>query len=220
MPRSTVAANGPIAQADYREPRGGALCLDFVNTIDRHGPGAVPTFDYLAPGYANLLAWSAFVGVVDTRVVTSLRRLARKQGREAAAVRRRAVQLREAIATIIQTIRLGSDQDAAPQDAVAILETEVAAARAHQKLKLQDARVVALLGEGTELDMLLWPVALSALEVLGSDAANRIGQCAADDCDWFFLDTSKNRSRRYCSASGCGNATRIRRFRARNAQPV
>lgn len=220
MPRSTVAANGPIAQADYREPRGGTLCLDFVNTIDRHEPGAVPTFDYLAPGYANLLAWSAFVGVVDTRVVTSLRRLARKQGREAAAVRRRAVQLREAIATIIQTIRLGSEQDAAPQDAVAILEAEVAAARARQKLKLQDARVVALLGEGTELDMLLWPVALSALEVLGSDAANRIGQCAADDCDWFFLDTSKNRSRRYCSASGCGNAARIRRFRARNAQLV
>jgi len=218
MPRSTVAANGPIAQADYREPRGGALCLDFVNTVDRHETGAVPTFDYLAPGYANLLAWSAFVGVVDTRVAMSLRRLARKQGREAAAVRRRAVQLREAIATIVQTIRQGSDQAAVPQDAVAILEAEVATAHAHQKLMLRDARVVALLDEGAELDMLLWPVALSALEVLGSDAANRIGQCAADDCDWFFLDTSKNRSRRYCSTSGCGNAARIRRFRARKTQ--
>ena len=220
MPRSTVAANGPIAQADYREPRGGALCLDFVNTVDRHEPGAVPTFDYLAPGYANLLAWSAYVGVVDDRRATSLRRLARKQGREAAAVRRRAVQLREAIATIIQTMRQGSEQTAVPQDAVAILEAEVKAAHAHQRLVLRDARVIALLDEGAELDMLLWPVALSALEVLGADTASRIGQCAADDCDWFFLDTSKNRSRRYCSTSGCGNAARIRRFRARNAQPA
>lgn len=220
MPRSTVAANGPIAQADYREPRGGALCLDFANTVDRHEPGAVPTFDYLAPGYANLLAWSAYIGVVDTRSATALRRLARKQGREAAAVRRRAVQLREAIATIIHSMRDGSDQTAGLQDAVAILAAEVAAAHAHQRLALRDARVVELLDEGAELDMLLWPIALSVLEVLSSNAANRIGQCAADDCDWFFLDTSKNRSRRYCSTSGCGNAARIRRFRARNVRPA
>jgi len=39
--------------------------------------------------------------------------------------------------------------------------------------------------------------------------------CAADDCAWVFLDTSKNHSRRWCDMKACGNRAKARRFNAR-----
>jgi predicted RNA-binding Zn ribbon-like protein len=36
--------------------------------------------------------------------------------------------------------------------------------------------------------------------------------CAAQDCSWVFLDTSKNKKRRWCDMSDCGNREKARRF--------
>lgn len=215
MPRSSVASNGPIAQAHYRELRGGALCLDFINTVDRHSPDVVPTYDYLAPGYANLLAWSAYAHVIDERTRTALLRLARKDGRQAATVRKRAVQLRDALFTIVRAIRL---DEIDPPDAISVLTSELEIARAHQRLVMRERHLILELSDTPALDAVIWPIAISAMELLGSETVRRIGECEGITCDWLFIDTSKNHSRRFCSATGCGNATRIRRFRARAAE--
>ncbi|MGI8484900.1 MAG: CGNR zinc finger domain-containing protein [Thermomicrobiales bacterium] len=217
MPRSSVASNGPIAKAHYRELRGGALCLDFINTVDRHAPDVVPAYDYLAPGYANLLAWCTYAEVIDERTRTALLRLARKDGRKAAAVRKRAAQLRDALFTIARAIRLGEPD---PTDALEVLSSELEIARAHQRVVMSGGQLAWKLSDTTSLDAVIWPIAISAMEVLGSESVRRIGECESIACEWLFIDTSKNRSRRFCSATGCGNATRIRRFRARAAETV
>jgi predicted RNA-binding Zn ribbon-like protein len=43
----------------------------------------------------------------------------------------------------------------------------------------------------------------------------RLKLCAAEDCLWAFLDTSKNRSRHWCSMGVCGNRQKTRAYRAR-----
>jgi len=43
----------------------------------------------------------------------------------------------------------------------------------------------------------------------------RVKICAADDCQWAFYDTSKNRSRRWCAMGVCGNRQKTRSYRAR-----
>lgn len=43
---------------------------------------------------------------------------------------------------------------------------------------------------------------------------DRRGQCGATDCDDVFVDTSRNHSRRYCSAT-CSNRTNVAAHRAR-----
>jgi predicted RNA-binding Zn ribbon-like protein len=43
----------------------------------------------------------------------------------------------------------------------------------------------------------------------------RLKVCRAADCRWAFLDTSKNRSRTWCSMRMCGNRTKTRAYRAR-----
>jgi predicted RNA-binding Zn ribbon-like protein len=211
MPRSTVAANGPIDRPDYRELIGGNIALDFINTIDRT-PDILPVRDYLAPGYANLLDWSAFAGIVAEPTVTALRRIARKDGRSAAVIRRRAVDLREALFAIATSL---DDELAVFPAALDFLGKELRIAENAQHLIFQDGNVFRVLSDKPDLDAVLWPIAIAAVELFESPLVKRIRRCESPECDAIFLDTSKNRSRRFCSPSGCGNATRVRRFRAR-----
>jgi predicted RNA-binding Zn ribbon-like protein len=43
----------------------------------------------------------------------------------------------------------------------------------------------------------------------------RLKVCREASCKWAFLDTSKNRSRNWCSMRMCGNRTKTRAYRAR-----
>ncbi|HSH12932.1 MAG TPA: CGNR zinc finger domain-containing protein, partial [Desulfurivibrionaceae bacterium] len=61
------------------------------------------------------------------------------------------------------------------------------------------------------LRRLLWPIVRSAAELLTSEKLERVGQCAGDSCGWLFLDTSRNRSRRWCEMEHCGNRAKARR---------
>jgi len=70
----------------------------------------------------------------------------------------------------------------------------------------------------SRLDDLLGPVVWSAAELLTSPEAARLRLCAADDCGWLFIDGSRNRSRRWCDMSDCGNRAKVRRFRRRQRE--
>src|SRR5438093_1265585 len=61
----------------------------------------------------------------------------------------------------------------------------------------------------------LAPVIKSTVDLLTSPAIDRVRTCAADTCEWLFLDTTKNRTRRWCDMKVCGNREKVRRFRSR-----
>jgi predicted RNA-binding Zn ribbon-like protein len=63
---------------------------------------------------------------------------------------------------------------------------------------------------------LLGPIVWRAVELLETGPLDRVKECPADDCGWLFLDTSKNRSRQWCSMQTCGNVSKVRRFRERS----
>ena len=44
----------------------------------------------------------------------------------------------------------------------------------------------------------------------------RMKACKAEDCRWAFLDTSKNRSRAWCSMESCGNRAKVSAYRQRH----
>lgn len=51
------------------------------------------------------------------------------------------------------------------------------------------------------------------VELLTGPADPLIRKCPGDICGWFFIDTSRNRSRRWCTMEFCGNRAKVRRFR-------
>jgi predicted RNA-binding Zn ribbon-like protein len=44
----------------------------------------------------------------------------------------------------------------------------------------------------------------------------RLKACPAEHCEWAFYDTSRNRSRNWCSMRVCGNREKTRAYRARS----
>jgi predicted RNA-binding Zn ribbon-like protein len=66
--------------------------------------------------------------------------------------------------------------------------------------------------EALEARLLL---AMELVQLLG--AWPRVKACGADACQWAFYDTSRNRSRTWCSMDVCGNREKTRRYRGRQA---
>jgi predicted RNA-binding Zn ribbon-like protein len=56
--------------------------------------------------------------------------------------------------------------------------------------------------------------AMALVDVVRQKELDRLGVCDAGDCDAVVVDLSKNRSRRYCSAT-CSNRVNVAAFRAR-----
>ena len=57
--------------------------------------------------------------------------------------------------------------------------------------------------------------AMGLAVVLRDEGITRFKRCETDDCDNVFVDTSRNRSRRYCDPRICGNRANVAAFRAR-----
>lgn len=51
--------------------------------------------------------------------------------------------------------------------------------------------------------------------VIRDQGLDRLRLCSAVGCSRVFVDTSRNRSRRYCDPSTCGNRTNVAAYRAR-----
>jgi predicted RNA-binding Zn ribbon-like protein len=65
-------------------------------------------------------------------------------------------------------------------------------------------------------DRMLVEAAMAIVDVVRSGELDRLRVCDAPGCDDVVVDLSKNRSRRYCSAS-CSNRVNVAAFRARRA---
>ncbi|WP_440710266.1 CGNR zinc finger domain-containing protein [Herbiconiux sp. YIM B11900] len=61
-------------------------------------------------------------------------------------------------------------------------------------------------------------VAMAFIDVIRSDALDRLRVCEATDCEAVLVDLSRNRSKRYCDVGNCGNRMNVIAYRARQAQ--
>lgn len=192
---------------------GGRLCLDFVNTVGGRDHAGAVIRDKIA-GYEDLLAWSVLAGSADRRRASVLARLASREVPNAANVLARAIRLREALYRNFKCAVEGWRPATADAE---VLRDELSIARAHQRLTAHAGRFLWTFPERlTALDSILWPVPLSAAELLTSSDLDRLGQCGGDECGWLFLDTSRNHRRQWCDMQDCGNRAKVRRFREKH----
>ncbi len=192
------------------ELSGGRLCLDFVNTLDER-PAEVPKERLRS--YADLVAWGEQAGALPAASARRLRAEARRRPDAAVAVLRRGRELRETLFALFSALAAGR---AAPEAALDTLNRALPDALARLRLRRQGRLYAWELEDGDDrLDRMLWPVARSAAELLVSPERERVRECASEICAWLFLDTTRNRSRRWCDMTVCGNRDKVRRFYAR-----
>lgn len=189
------------------ERTGGALCLDFANTVDKR-PSAGKRADHLH-SYPDLLQWSVQSGILSKKEAESLLQRSLRNRRTARSVFARAVELREAIYGILSAVAHGASPSARDMERVNS-ELRMAMSRS-QVLTNRKAFSWEWEKDSNALTFPLWPVVKSAADVLTSDRLKSVRECAADDCAWLFIDLSTNQRRRWCDMKGCGNRAKARR---------
>jgi predicted RNA-binding Zn ribbon-like protein len=168
---------------------GGDLALDFANTVE----GDPPRIDHLRD-YADLVTWARRAGVLPANM--------RPDGDLEAARK-----LRGAIFAVFDAVAAGERPPA--RDLRALLDVHVDAVATGT---IVDGKWA---WRGRHPDRPVWPIAVAAVDLLRSDKLGRLKRCA--NCNWLFLDRSRNGSRRWCSMDECGVHTKMRRYRARKA---
>ncbi len=194
---------------------GNWLCLDFTHTLDeRYSAQPVE----LLRSYSDLVAWGIHERLLTREEAERLLRMAKLEPGEAEAALERALEAREAIYRIFYAI--SEDEDPGKDD-IALLNVRLAEAMSHACLVRKDNGYAWDWQTGVgELDVVLWQVVRSAADLLTSEKLDEVRACAAEDCRWLFLDTSKNHSRIWCDMQTCGNKAKARRHYSRKKETV
>ncbi len=191
---------------------GGVLALDFCNTSS--GRGTENCLDHLKTG-ADLLEWARHAGVLDAAKAERLRYLCHEHPMFERRLLARAVTLREAIYRLQTNLAQARSADQADIDAVAGCHAAC----------LAKGRLTTIEGgfgwtwniEDAPEEVILGPIAASAMTVITVADRARLKQCQGHHCGWLFLDTTKSNNRRWCEMDVCGN--RAKQKRRRGKQP-
>ncbi len=183
----------------------GQLCLDFANTCSGHT--RPDPHEYLRD-YRDLVLWGRHAGALEAAGAEDLLQEGAQNPAGAEAALHKALRLREIIFRIFSGLAHGAPP----------AREDLAGLNVFRLEALNRSRIVQAAGGfrlewsgGNWLENMLWPVALSAAELLVSEQARRVRQCRGQGCDWLFVDASRSHRRRWCSMEECGNRSKMRR---------
>jgi predicted RNA-binding Zn ribbon-like protein len=180
---------------------GGDLALNFANTVS--GRDGAPV-EHLRDA-ADVVAWARHVGILADERPTEMVSL----------LFDRALELRAAVAAIAAAIS-GGEQPPAKAGATLLLAhanaiTAASARFAKGRLSIDFGRI----GESASTAEILGPIAAAAVKLFSEADPARLKCCPAQNCGWFFLDATKNNSRRWCDMQVCGARSKVAAFRGR-----
>jgi predicted RNA-binding Zn ribbon-like protein len=182
---------------------GGAAALDFLNTVENWH---APQIEERLPGFDDWLAWTRAACLPHVARVEISRPAAAQFMRQLRAFRNewRDLLRAELVGTAVDSVSLQA-LNQHWQRANAAREIRVATTGARYEWR---TTVPAW-------ECAFHSVVLSAVDLLTEpERLARVHECPGETCGWFFLDTSRNGSRHWCSMKTCGNADKVRRFRA------
>lgn len=185
---------------------GGHPALDFINTV--HDWSVSEPHDYLSE-FPDAIRFGEAAGLLtrsdDLRLRPRTPHIELTRLRELRALLKRIFQMWLSSKTPSSTdLRKLSTELAEAARATRLLVVT----QTHQSPQAPMRRDINVEKAGDAL--LRFRIVEAAVALLVSDAVLRVKSCPT--CGWFFLDVSKNRSRRWCSMDTCGSAAKARRY--------
>jgi len=187
-----------------------ARVLSFINTLSSR-PTDAPVERLVS--YDALVEWAEHEKVISGAAGQRLLAAAHKHPQQAAAALGRARAFREALNGLAIAAQSGKSPGA---DILRTIGACLSSAYANARLVPFEGTLQWVASAEDDLERIVWEVARSAGRLVISPRLARIRACAADDCGWWFIDETKNSSRRWCDMKLCGNRAKIRRFRHQN----
>ena len=187
---------------------GGQLSLDFINTQ----VGLNDEVDFLS-GFPDLVAWLQKAGALDsTQAKAALNSWGQRP--EAKQLLDQARKLRNVLRDMAQRLAAGKSIGQGALDEInRVLAQETGY---NQLVRVSGGYEFHFQPARREAVHLLTPIARSAAELLRASEPLRIRQCGNPVCTLYYYDTSKNRTRRWCSMAVCGNRMKAAAFYQRS----
>ena len=180
---------------------GGALWLDAVNTAIRENGAPVD----LWPDFASLLAWARAFEALDETIA---RDWANWDDERQAQVLSQACEVRATLRQLCEEL----EADAPSPATMRRLNEWIGAVATRRELRWGDGGAHWHEAPLSNDESALWFVlASSAGEYLAAPKRPPLRRCGASECVLWFLDLTKNRSRRWCSMETCGNRHKVAR---------
>jgi len=121
----------------------------------------------------------------------------------------RILELRESLRALL---RANNGVDAGARELAALRE---AAERSRYRTALGPGGELTLVPARSDLGGFEARLLLAIERLQAQNAWPRLKACTDEGCQWAFFDTTRNRSRTWCSMEECGNKEKTRRYRAR-----
>ena len=183
--------------------------LAFVNTLSGR-PTDAPVERLVS--YDALVDWAREQHLVSAAAADRLVADARRHPQQAAAVLARARQFREALNDLAEAMEKNRQPGAAVLDTIS---DHLAAAYANGRLVPHEGTLQWVASADDALERILWEIGRATGRLVLSPRLSQVRACAASDCGWWFVDDTRNHSRRWCDMKLCGNREKVRRFRSR-----
>lgn len=208
-------ANNSSNNLEFRSLKlvGGHPCLDLLNTVKYRGR-ADPQ-DRLGC-FDDIVNWAALAGVIDDSETQILDDLAKEHPVRANEIYLDICQFRENLRQALSSENKLSDLQ---KSAVKEVEKSIEELRPTVLIDIK-SRTLSRNFPIRRLDDLKNSLVQSTAELMELFPTPKIGVCAADDCDWLFIDRSKAKRRRWCDTKTCGNRSRVRQFRVQNLEDL
>jgi predicted RNA-binding Zn ribbon-like protein len=192
---------------------GGVSVLDYLNTCDGRRPGTSlkAVVDKLS-NLEEIVHWFLHAGLIGEAEHARCVALVQQSSWHSLTAFRQLIGFRESLYRLFLPVALG---EAVESGELAALN-EVMVSTASQRVLVPTAVGFAWSWRSCEtLDGMtagfMGRIAVQAASLLTSPELARLKLCALSDCDWLFMDTSKNGSRRWCQMNVCGAKEKARR---------
>lgn len=192
---------------------GGVSVLDYLNSCDGRRPGSSLTkvVDKLS-NLEDIVHWFLHADLIAPEEHRRCLEVVDESSWRGVTAFTQLIAVRESLYRLFLDLALGHDADASALSALNGMLVETVAQRAlvvtpmgvlwrWRPLETLDDMVAGFTGR----------LAVQAADLLTSPDLKRLKACATPDCDWLFLDTSKNGRRRWCQMNVCGAKEKAKR---------
>jgi len=192
---------------------GGVSVLDYLNTCDGRRPGTslAAVVDKLS-NLEEIVHWFLHAGLIGEAEHARCVDLVQQSSWHSLTAFKQLIGFRESLYRLFLPVALGEPVASGELDVL----NEVLVSTASQRVLISvptgfvwswrpfdtlDGMTAGFMGR----------IAVQASSLLTSPDLARLKLCALPDCDWLFVDTSKNGSRRWCQMNVCGAKEKARR---------
>ncbi len=194
---------------------GGARVLDFINTTNGRRPGsALKVLEERLTSFQFFFEWALHASLVSAQEFEVYRPMVFDSPISYQPDLDAVIAFRECLYAAFYPLSLGR---AAPDEALQQINLGLQQGVGRRVLRsveglpawewkpCADAQALSA--------MLIGRLAIDATQLLVSADLRELKSCTATDCDWIFLDSSKNKLRKWCQMSVCGSREKLSRLR-------